>query len=452
MQMKTCLWALVMCAGLVAFAGEWELKNAPLSPDPASGRNLGGGALELRAPSRRTCAWWERTEAIDPAKGAIKFTAKAEITPDAAGGKVYNDVMMFVTWLFPKDGVQRKGKFFQRDFIAYTDKVEDGKIVRNFDETYKVPEGCAEIKIEFIAKWHAMTVKLSDCVVAAVEPPKPRLVRCVIANPHQRPFKSWPTVEATIKGRLAQMEATLTNIFANVERPDLILFSEMFLDTGTPCPEKTAEPVPGGPSFELASRYAKKYKTYIAMVMRERSKENTCHNSTFIAGRDGKLVGIYRKVTLTSGEYQMGLLPGDDFKVFELDFGRVGCLTCWDNWFSESAKFVRRKGAEMLLFPLASCAPDHLELTFPARAIDIGIPILIASREGHQPNGIIDRDGTWRVKTFEDGGFAWADLDLNERKRTFWLSVGPGQGDPYELYLDESRPEIYERQEYGPRR
>ncbi len=30
--------------------------------------------------------------------------------------------------------------------------------------------------------------------------------------------------------------------------------------------------------------------------------------------------------------------------------------------------------------------------------------------------------------------------------------MGSGMGDPYELYLDESRPEIYERQEYGLRR
>jgi hypothetical protein len=27
---------------------------------------------------------------------------------------------------------------------------------------------------------------------------------------------------------------------------------------------------------------------------------------------------------------------------------------------------------------------------------------------------------------------------------TFWLSVGPGQGDSYELYYDESRPALYE--------
>ena len=130
--------------------------------------------------------------------------------------------------------------------------------------------------------------------------------------------------------------------------------------------------------------------------------------------------------------------------VFDLDFGRVGALVCWDNWFSESIKLVKRNGAELLLFPLAGCAQDHVDTVFPARAIDAGIPTLVAMRQGHLPSGIIDRDGTWVAKTFEDCGYAVADIDLNERKRTFWLSVGPGQGDPYELYYDESRPALYE--------
>ncbi|MGN0888362.1 MAG: carbon-nitrogen hydrolase family protein [Kiritimatiellia bacterium] len=437
---------------MAALGEGWKLQSAKLSPDPATGRTLEGGTLELRIPSKRSCGWWTRTQPIDPAKGGVRFTARAEISLDQAGDQVFNDLMMYVTWNFPTDGLKRKGAFFQKDFITYTDKSEGGKVVRLFDETYSAPEGCDSVTVEFIGKWHAMTAKISDVKLEGVARPKPRMVRCVVGNPHERGFRCWKTPEETIKGRLGQIETTLTNIFAHVERPDIILFAETFTDTGSPCPELTAERIPGGPSFVLAARYAKMYHTYIAMCIRERSAENTCHNSTFIVDRKGELVGVYRKTTLTCGEYQMGLLPGDDFGVFDLDFGRVGCLTCWDNWFSETAKFLRRKGAELILFPLAGCAPDHVEITFPARAIDIGIPFLVAMRQGHLPNGIIDRDGTWKVKTFEDNGFAWADLDLNERKRTFWLSVGAGQGDPYELYLDESRPELYKKQEYGPRR
>ena len=46
------------------------------------------------------------------------------------------------------------------------------------------------------------------------------------------------------------------------------------------------------------------------------------------------------------------------------------------------------------------------------------------------------------IKRYFDG-----DPDLAARIRTHWLSVGPGDGDPYQLYLDESRPELYERQD-----
>lgn len=371
--------------------------------------------------------------------------------------------MMFVTWNFPKDGVKRKGSFFQRDFIAYSDVVADGRTVRAFDEVRKAPEGCDSVTVEFIGKWHAMTAKISNIAVTAVPAPKPRRVRCVVGNPHQKSpewrapgfentAKGWADPQAVVASRLWQIEATLTNIFAHVEHPDIILFSEVFADTGSPCPEVTGERIPGGPSFALAAKYAKLRHVNIAMNVRERTDAGTFHNSTFIVDRAGRHVGTYRKTTLTSGEYQAGLVPGDDFGVFDLDFGRVGCLTCWDNWFSESMKFSRRKGAELLLFPLAGCTPDHVDIVFPARAIDCGIPILVSMRQGHLPNGIIDRDGTWIAKTFEDNGFAWADLDLNERKRTFWLSVGAGQGDPWELYIDESRPELYEKQVYGPRR
>ena len=433
------------CAG--ACAGEWAFANAKLSPDPATGREV-DGRLEMSLPSKRACAWWEKEFPVTPGKG-VRFTATAEIALGAGEAAPYNDVMLFVTWYDPARGNRKGARFYQRDFMRYTDKGN----VRAFDDTFAVPGDCNTVRVEFIAKWHKMDVKIRDVRVETVDAPKPRKVRCVVGNPHEKRPKSWDDPEAVVKGRLKQIEDCLTNIFAHVEHPDIILFSEVFADTGTPCPERTAERIPGGPSFALAARYAVKYRCNIAMNIRERTDAGTFHNSTFIVDREGKHVGTYRKTTLTSGEYMAGLLPGDDFGVFDLDFGRVGCLTCWDHWFSETAKYLRRKGAELLLFPLAGCAPDHVELTFPARGIDIGIPTLVSMRQGHLPNGIIDRDGTWLVKTFEDGGFAWADLDLNERKRTFWLSVGPGAGDPYELYLDESRPELYEKQDLRrPRR
>lgn len=461
--------AVSLMASLVVAAG-WTFRSALLAVRPATGAGRPDGAHELRIPDRGGCGWWTTTVQIVPESG-VRFRATAEISPDVAGEAVYNDVMMFVRWNFPEDGRDRsqsgngvdRGRFYQRDFIAYADYVEDGKIVRTFDETHTAPGACDSVEIEFIGKWHAMTVVVRDLQVESVARPKPRRVRCVVANPHEgtgnaiidarrRAGEAMDGAQ-TMAVHLAQMEKCLTNIFTHVERPDIILFSECLAQARASDPAEVAEPVPGGPSWNLAAKYATRYRCNVAMDVKERAADGRCHNTLFVCDRDGRLAGRYRKVHLTSGEYQQGLVPGDGFPVFDLDFGRVGALICWDNWFSESIKMVKRNGAELLLFPLAGCAKDHIDICFPSRAIDAGIPILVAIRQGHLPSGVIDRDGQWIAQTFEDCGFAVADLDLNERKRTFWLSVGPGGGDPYELYYDESRPEIYEKFDWRqPRR
>ena len=435
---------------MLALAATWTFHSAPLAVEPAAGREITPQIHELRVPSRGSCGWWETSSSVVPGGGA-RFRAVVEIVTDNAQNSVHNDVMMFVRWDFPKDGKDRsqsgngidKGGFYQRDFVVYTDKVEGGRLIRTFDETFPVPDACDSVEIEFIGKWHPMTATIRDVKVESVERPKPRVVRCVIGNPHEatgnriiaarRKAGEEMTGEKSMAVHLAQIEVCLTNIFANVEKPDIVLFAECLSTQGATDPASVAEPVPGGPSWRLAEKYAKKHRCNISMNVRERDAEGRCHNTLFVCDREGRLAGLYRKTHLTSGEYKMGLVPGDSFPVFDLDFGRVGALVCWDNWFSESIKLVKRNGAELLLFPLAGCAQDHIDTVFPARAIDAGIPILVAMRQGHLPNGIIDRDGTWIAKTFADCGYAVADIDLNERKRTFWLSVGPGMGDPYEL-------------------
>ena len=41
---------------------------------------------------------------------------------------------------------------------------------------------------------------------------------------------------------------------------------------------------------------------------------------------------------------------GQDFPVFDLDFGRIGILTCYDGWFPETSRILSLKGAEILIW------------------------------------------------------------------------------------------------------
>ncbi|MDO5582310.1 MAG: carbon-nitrogen hydrolase family protein [Planctomycetia bacterium] len=391
-----------------------------------------GLAVELK--SENSIGTWTGTVAVKTGT-ACRITAEAEIDligPSSPG----NDSMIILSWMIPD-----KKNPCQRDYVEFSDqqsKTDPQKTIRQFDQIFTVPDQCTAVKIECIFKWRVGKAIFRNVEIATVPVPKPRMVRIVAANPH-------PSRPCTIEGNLAAMEETLKNIFQKVERPDIILFAECFTDSGAPgTVDAKAEPLPDGPTFRLLSRYARQYHVWIAGNIHEAAPEKIYHNTAFLVDRSGKLAGIYRKVHLTSSEFQKGVIPGKELPVFQTDFGKVAFVICWDNWFSETAKILRLKGAELLLFPLAGDAKEsHWGKIWSARAIDSSVPMVVATQQAHLPSAIIDRDGEWLTETKEKNRFAWKDLDLNERKRSFWLSVGPSMGDPYQLYNFERRPSAY---------
>ena len=41
---------------------------------------------------------------------------------------------------------------------------------------------------------------------------------------------------------------------------------------------------------------------------------------------------------------------GEEFPVFDLDFGKIGIMTCYDGWFPEPFRILSLKGAEILVW------------------------------------------------------------------------------------------------------
>jgi predicted amidohydrolase len=136
------------------------------------------------------------------------------------------------------------------------------------------------------------------------------------------------------------------------------------------------------------------------------------------------------------------MTPGSEYAVFDTDFGRIGLIVCWDNWFVESARILRLKGAEMLLFPLAGDVDDHWDLMSRARAVDNGVYVVSSNTVGGASR-IVNPAG--QILAEVSGAFAMgvADIDLSQEWRTRWLSIGPGNGEGKSLYLKERRPDTY---------
>jgi predicted amidohydrolase len=105
-------------------------------------------------------------------------------------------------------------------------------------------------------------------------------------------------------------------------------------------------------------------------------EEELVYNTTALFGRDGGLIGKYRKAQLYWPEsFFYGITPGNSFPVFNLDFGKVGITTCYESWYGDVAKLLALKGAELLIFPNEGYEP----LIVSARAIENRVHTITSS-------------------------------------------------------------------------
>lgn len=192
---------------------------------------------------------------------------------------------------------------------------------------------------------------------------------------------------------------------------DLVLLPEMCNRVGevraVRSAEEIAEPIPGGPTVKLLQEKAKQHHMYVVAGLIE-ADGDTLFNTAVLIGRNGELEGRYRKVHPYWPEEMFdGIMPGDSLPVFDLDFGRIGVMVCYDSWFPESARLLGLQGAEMILFPAAGYEP----LILPARAID-NRAYVVASALGGKAM-ILNTVGHTLAET--DEGLITASIDLSYR-------------------------------------
>jgi len=173
---------------------------------------------------------------------------------------------------------------------------------------------------------------------------------------------------------------------AGERKVDVALLTEFFNVPKERAAEITTPESIDGPSGSLMAAKAKQWNMYVAGTFRM-ERDGVIYNSAPLFDRNGKLVGIYDKNLLFDPELDHGTSPGTGFPVFETDFGKVGIMICYDNWFPEPARLMSYKGAELILFPSAGY---YAELMY-ARAADNGLAI--AASSSNCPPGVWDSGG-----------------------------------------------------------
>lgn len=109
------------------------------------------------------------------------------------------------------------------------------------------------------------------------------------------------------------------------------------------------------------------------------------YNSAGLIGPGGA-IGLYRKIHLYYREklfFSPGNLP---FTVYDLPFGRVGIMICFDWYFPESARVLALRGAQLIAHP-SNLVGAHCPDSMPVRARENGIFIATADRVGVENRG-----------------------------------------------------------------
>lgn len=117
-----------------------------------------------------------------------------------------------------------------------------------------------------------------------------------------------------------------------------------------------AMPYKNNKYLEVFRNLAKELDVVLPVSFFEKSG-NCFYNSLVVYDADGTDLGLYRKTHIPTGqcyEEKFYFTPGDTgYKVFPTKYGKIGIGICWDQWFSETARILALKGAELLFFPTA---------------------------------------------------------------------------------------------------
>jgi N-carbamoylputrescine amidase len=223
-----------------------------------------------------------------------------------------------------------------------------------------------------------------------------------------------PRPEANMEKAVTRIRQAATAGAQIICLPELFR-SPYFCQRQDPSNFDLAEPIPG-PSTERLGQVARETGTVIIASLFERRAAGVYHNTAAILDADGRLLGIFRKMHIPDDPLyyeKYYFTPGDahppsflggegtgvrgsGFRAFDTQFGRIGVLVCWDQWYPEAARLTALQGAQILFYPTAigwhprekaefgAAQHDAWELIQRSHALANGVYVAAVNRVGHE--------------------------------------------------------------------
>jgi len=191
---------------------------------------------------------------------------------------------------------------------------------------------------------HKKTIRLSAVHAAYLDiPPE--------SDPKNENFTE-ETALAYVNSNIEHMLRWLRE--AGEKKADLACTNEDFAAVGTygrdldhPALSKKLGRIVEPMIVERVGETAKKYGMHIAANY-TKFEGDDAYNATSLFGRDGEIIGTYKKVHPADGE-RVSVKRGGSFPVFETDIGRIGFAICYDIIFPEVFRCLALNGADIIV-------------------------------------------------------------------------------------------------------
>jgi predicted amidohydrolase len=345
---------------------------------------------------------WVRRQRVDAGKHYVfhaEFHCEQVATPQRS-------VLARVFWFDPDGKRIGEAEFPSTNALPKTNAPTEGVDWTTLSTIYQIPDTATEAQLELHLRWAPNgTVLWRNVTLTQTEPPAARKVRLAAVN--HRPHGA-----TTSQENLEQFAPLVRE--AALKKADIVCLPEGITQVGTGLQfADVAEPIPG-PSTRFLGQLAKEYQLYLVAGLYERAGK-AIYNTSVLIDRDGELAGTYRKVCLPREEIDGGMTPGDEYPVFDTDFGRIAMMICWDVSYPEVARELAAKGAEVILMPIAG----GNEVLVRARAIENQVHLVASGYD--VPTAIYDRAGQALAKAESDPEVVVCEVDLNARQIWYWL-------------------------------
>jgi predicted amidohydrolase len=209
-----------------------------------------------------------------------------------------------------------------------------------------------------------------------------------------------------------------------------------------------------GPTTRMVQKLGSHYKMHVVLPLHARVN-GLLRNTALIIDDRGQLVGRYDKVHPTRRELRDGVIPGSDFPVFDLAFGRLGVCICHDLSFPESTRVLGVRGAEIIVWPTywSGWGDDLCYAVIKSRAVDnaawlVNTTFGIEDHKAWRPgmilgrSGVIGPDGQILSNAGRYVGLSLCTIDLDRPRIAHDFSF-PGDNDARISILADRRPDAY---------